>query len=1425
LSTELDGTNTYSGITTVNGALAVGNSAGLGAGSGTAVDGTIVNAGGTLSTTSGVTLGNELITLNGGTLNLSTNGPVQVNLASTISGTFNGNISGAGQISFGASTTLAGANSYTCSLSIGSSQVVTVASATGLSSQSPATTVKTGGTLNLNAATAAPITFGGGTVTLNVDAPQEQFNLVAGTLNLNVATAAPITFAGGTVNLNADIPERQFSVGAGTLNVNVASSASATVTPGGTVSINSTAFGPVLVNGGTLALGNPAGPVTSNVTLQSGNLSGVGTFQSAINVAGQGSITGSTSRLTLNGGVTGGGSLTFGAVTDTSNQQTTVQGPFSIGGNLSLQSGTVTLNGTVQVAGATTVTGGTTTANFNGSSEFVGPFSAPFGNLTFGSATFDAAVSLQGHNFTFTNASTFHGPVLINQSLFLSPGQYSTVFKASNTFDQAPLLQGGSVNFTASNTLPGLTLNGNQVALTTSNGATLTSTTPFDFRSGDVYSASLVGPGINKSGFGVVYLDDLGTTTNAPIALNQGTLVATPQLLGASNVNPLGGPGNSMTVAPRDAVLSLDNNLVVSTPINFNNSTGAYFSGAIMLYSNQGVSTLSGTVNVGSDHSILGNAWISGQIVGSGGLTAAGLLLKNASETYSGPTVVTSNAISSGLFLQGTARLSGTSEIDVEANATLGLDYAQLPIDHVPDTTPLFFDGGSVLASGLGSNPFDTGETLGTVSLRRGSSAIGIAMGQGFGMVRLTELDRSTGATVTFNNAVSSHLNVYITTPPPLTNGIIGGWALTAPDGVTPYFATYGSSGVTFASTVPSLAGAGPSSNVDIAYTGASTAIAPLTADQTINSFRNQFAPSLDLGGHTLNVNSGAVMFVYGGEPSPTSFQISNGNLTAGDHRPGSELFLYTYVHNTAISANVVDNPGGSVALVKGGDATITLTGTNTYSGGTYVDRGQLIFASPASVPSNSPLDVNGGTATFQFSSGPITVPLANVEIRGGGALQTNGAASVLTPTSILIEAGTINAALSGSVAITKTTEGFANLAVLSSWLYSGTIDIQNGTLEGTAGTDVLGSGTIHVHQGANFINGCPVVSNPIQLEGDLSATTGGSLATFSGKINVDGPAATLTVFDPLKNVMTVQLALTQVSPSPTFLFTGNVSIAPGAALSQLGTAQAITFQSGISNNGALLLGPGSVSANGITGAGTAAVAANGILTSTVVQQQSLSVAAGGRISLSASQSASRLSTLTLSGTTGAWTSTIDVGGDTLVIDTTASAKPALIAQLEDQVNSGRNGGNWQGLGITSPAAAADPRRAIAVIDNAQLGLSQIGGQNIDGNSVLVLAALLGDTNADGVVNVADLANLAGNFGVTGGATWISGDFDYNGNVNIADLADLAGNFGKDLISSGLAICDARSVSASTVPEPVALAFLVVGAGRWVTRRRHRRQS
>jgi hypothetical protein len=121
------------------------------------------------------------------------------------------------------------------------------------------------------------------------------------------------------------------------------------------------------------------------------------------------------------------------------------------------------------------------------------------------------------------------------------------------------------------------------------------------------------------------------------------------------------------------------------------------------------------------------------------------------------------------------------------------------------------------------------------------------------------------------------------------------------------------------------------------------------------------------------------------------------------------------------------------------------------------------------------------------------------------------------------------------------------------------------------------------------------------------------------------------------------------------------------------------------------------------------------------------------------------------------------------------------------------------------------------------------------GGVVEARATLLGDSDLDGQVNVADLANLAGNFGVTTGATWLGGDFDYNDNVNVADLADLAGNFGKDLVGAGFGggaaaagasslAAEVASPAAAAVPEPASALVMSSLTTVLLTARRRRRR-
>jgi hypothetical protein len=163
------------------------------------------------------------------------------------------------------------------------------------------------------------------------------------------------------------------------------------------------------------------------------------------------------------------------------------------------------------------------------------------------------------------------------------------------------------------------------------------------------------------------------------------------------------------------------------------------------------------------------------------------------------------------------------------------------------------------------------------------------------------------------------------------------------------------------------------------------------------------------------------------------------------------------------------------------------------------------------------------------------------------------------------------------------------------------------------------------------------------------------------------------------------------------------------------------------------------------------------------------------------------------------------------------------LKKVRDQIVSGFHAGAWDGPGIRSASAAADPTTAVGYA--VATGPGTFLGVSVATGDVLVRHTKVGDATLDGTVNFNDLLALAKNYNATG-AHWYQGDFSYDGTVNFSDLLMLAKNYNAampaaDALPGATAAFEADLAAAfAQVPEPsggllaMAAGGLVAATGR-----------
>jgi hypothetical protein len=154
----------------------------------------------------------------------------------------------------------------------------------------------------------------------------------------------------------------------------------------------------------------------------------------------------------------------------------------------------------------------------------------------------------------------------------------------------------------------------------------------------------------------------------------------------------------------------------------------------------------------------------------------------------------------------------------------------------------------------------------------------------------------------------------------------------------------------------------------------------------------------------------------------------------------------------------------------------------------------------------------------------------------------------------------------------------------------------------------------------------------------------------------------------------------------------------------------------------------------------------------------------------------------------------LDLGDNKMIVDY-SGASPigswtgSAYDGITGLIQSGRNGGAWNGNGIITSAASGD---------FTTLGVAEIGGD------VVVKFTYGGDANLDGKLNVDDYGLIDFNIPL-GTKGWINGDFNYDGKINVDDYGIIDFNIGIQgpAFSAGSAVAATPRVAGPPDPSDV----------------------
>ncbi len=487
----------------------------------------------------------------------------------------------------------------------------------------------------------------------------------------------------------------------------------------------------------------------------------------------------------------------------------------------------------------------------------------------------------------------------------------------------------------------------------------------------------------------------------------------------------------------------------------------------------QGAGTLRTRTGNGAQTTTLQSGNFSGSITGAGQLvkTTAGTLVLTGTNSYTGSTTISGGTLQLGDG-GNTGSIDSTSSIT--NNAALVFNRS----DAVSFTRAIGGTG-SVTQSGSGTLTLSGASTYsGGTTVSGGTLQVAAASALGSGGLTMAGGKLAATSTMTFSKAVGFTAGTASTVAAAGNRTLTLAGSLSLGANAT---ATFGSS--TQAGVV-SLTGT--SATVD------STA-AVVVAGGTLRAGNAALASTVFGTAASTTVNSGATLDL-------NDLNVSIHNLQgAGALQTGSKNSQTTTVEGGQFGGVI----SGAGKLVKTGTDTLTLTGTNTYGGGTTISAGTLQIGNGGTKGSISGNIVDNGVLQFNRSD---DIAYAG-GISGTGSLTKSGAGKLtLTGTNTYdggttISAGTLqvgNGGTTGSIAGNITNNAALVFNRSDSYTVAGDID-------GTGSLTDSGAGTL-ILAGTNSYTGGTTIGKGATLQvgnGDKSGTLTGAV-TANGNLVFD---------------------------------------------------------------------------------------------------------------------------------------------------------------------------------------------------------------------------------------------------------------------------------------------------------------------------------